>query len=50
MLCKEIKLKQKTLARYESLLKLPAQTDQDYFKCAYCPKFFITNQYLQAHH
>ena len=43
---KELKLKQKTLTTYEYLLKLPAEQDQEFYKCKQCPKFFISTAFL----
>ena len=47
---KELKLKQKTLTTYEYLLKLPAEQDQEFYKCKQCPKFFISTAFLQKHY
>jgi len=43
-------LKQKALNTYEYLLKLPAASQQDYFKCNHCNKFFIAKPYLEKHY
>jgi len=47
---KELKMKQKTLATYECLLKLPPEVETNVTKCPYCHKFFVARKYLRSHY
>jgi hypothetical protein len=48
---KENQIKQKTLATYEYLIKIPKEGDSSQaMKCTYCSKFFASEQYLRKHY
>lgn len=38
------------MGTYEYLMRLPAEQEQSVMKCKHCPKFFLSQQYLQKHY
>ena len=47
----ENQIKQKTLATYEYLIKIPKDGDNSQaVKCKHCPKFFASEQFLKNHY
>lgn len=48
---KENQIKQKTLATYEYLIKVPKEGDHaQAMKCKHCAKFFANEQFLRKHY